>query len=131
MAMTPKSLMLSLCLGLGTALVGPRIQAADESLTIEALMSAPFPYGLTAAPKGEKIAWIASSPAGPIGMEMATVRLDSGDIRSLGPGAGAVVLPVSDEVVFVRDFILHRSWQRVFEATHKFIDRHIGQHHGS
>jgi dipeptidyl aminopeptidase/acylaminoacyl peptidase len=31
----------------------------------------------------------------------------------------------------VHDYILHRSWQRVFDATYEFIDRHLGQHAGS
>lgn len=166
-SMTHKSWVLSLCLWVGMSVGAPQIQAAEASLTIESVMSAPFPYGLTAAPKGEKIAWIAnhhgarniwlgqvdangklatraitnqqgdngieladlqwsrdgstlvfarggslegggpvnplSSREGPIAMEVASVRLDGGDVRSFGLGAGAVVSPVSDEVVFVRD----------------------------
>lgn len=164
--MTHKSLLFSLCLWIGMAAASPQSHAAGGPLTIENVMSAPFPYGLTASPKGEKVAWIAnhhgarniwlgevgadgkiatraltrsqgdngieladlqwsrdgstivfarggslegggpvnplSSPSGPIVMEVASVRLDAGDVRSFGPGAGAVVSPVSDEVVFVR-----------------------------
>lgn len=148
------------------ATIGAPGWAADGSLSIEALTSAPFPYGLTAAPKGEQVAWIAnhlgarniwvgqingdgmvaarqitqqqgdngieladlqwsrdgstivfarggslegggpvnptSSMGGPTAMEIASVRLDSGEVHSFGPGAGAVVSPVGDEVVFVR-----------------------------
>ena len=167
LSLAHKSLLLSLSLWIWMAIVSPPSHAADAPLTIESVMSAPFPYGLTAAPKGEKVAWIAnhlgarniwlaqadadgkvatraithlqgdngielsdlqwsrdgstlvfarggslegggpvnplSSPSGPIAMEVAAVRLDSGDVRSFGPGAGAVVSPTSDEVVFVRD----------------------------
>ncbi len=42
------------------AAASSQVVAADESLTIENVMSAPFPYGLTASPKGEKVAWIAN-----------------------------------------------------------------------
>jgi len=158
-------LLLSLCLWLGTA-TGPHAEAADRSVSIENLLSAPFPYGLTAAPKGEQVAWIAnnlgarniylgqvgkdgkltaraithqqgdngieidalqwshdasslvfsrggslegggpvnplSSAAGPITMEIAVVKLESGEIRSFGPGNGAVTSPVNDDVAFVR-----------------------------
>ncbi len=52
-------LLLSLCLWLGIA-TGPHAEAADPSVTIEDLLSAPFPYGLTASPKGEQVAWIAN-----------------------------------------------------------------------
>ena len=163
--MTYKSVLCSLCLWLALAVTGPQSYAAD-ALTIESVMSAPFPYGLTASTRGEKVAWIAnhhgarniwlgqlepdgkvttrpitrlegdngieladlkwsrdgatlvftrggslegggpvnpsSSPAGPITMEVASVRLDSGEVRSFGPGAGAAVSPVSDAFVFVR-----------------------------
>lgn len=158
-------LLLSLCLWLGMA-TGPHAQAADPSVTIEDLLSAPFPYGLTASPKGEQVAWIAnhlgarniylgqvgkdgklaaravtkqegdngieldalqwshdasslvfsrggslegggpvnplSSAGGPIAMEIASVKLASGEIRSFGPGNGAVTSPVDDDVAFVR-----------------------------
>ncbi len=158
-------LLLSLCLCLGAALAPPA-HAADRSITIEDLLSAPFPYGLTASPKGEQVAWIAnhlgarniylgqlgkdgklavrpltrqegdngieladlqwshdssslvfsrggslegggpvnplSAAAGPIAMEIASVRLDSGEIRSFGPGSNAVTSPVNDDVAFVR-----------------------------
>lgn len=158
-------LLLSLCLWVGAAF-GPPADAADRAITIEDLLSAPFPYGLTAAPKGEQVAWIAnylgarnvylgqsgkdgkfavrpltrqegdngieladlqwshdsaslvfsrggslegggpvnplSSAAGPIAMEIASVRIDSGEVRSFGPGNGAVASPVNDDVVFVR-----------------------------
>ena len=40
---------------------------------------------------------------GPVAMEVAALRLASGEIRSFGLGAGAVPSPVGDEVVFVRD----------------------------
>ncbi|HWK52211.1 MAG TPA: prolyl oligopeptidase family serine peptidase, partial [Steroidobacter sp.] len=35
-------------------------------------------------------------------MEIASVRLDTGEVRSFGPGNGAVPSPVNDDVVFVR-----------------------------
>lgn len=158
--------LLSLCLLLGTFVSGSRVEAADRSITMEQLLSAPFPYGLTAAPKGEQVAWIAnhlgarniylarkgsggkfevraltrqegdnaieladlqwshdasalvfsrggslegggpvnplSTASGPIAMEIASVRLDSGEIRSFGPGSNAVPSPVNDDIVFVR-----------------------------
>ncbi|WP_129780629.1 S9 family peptidase [Peristeroidobacter soli] len=158
-------LLLSLCLWLGTTLAPPA-DAADKSITIEDLLSAPFPTGLTAAPQGERVAWIAnhrgarnvylgqagkdgtfavraltreqadngveladlqwshdaatlvfsrggslegggpvnplSSAAGPIAMEIASVRLDSGEIRSFGPGSNAVTSPVNDDIALVR-----------------------------
>ncbi|WP_116810521.1 S9 family peptidase [Steroidobacter cummioxidans] len=157
---------LSLCLLVGTFVGGAPVEAADRSVTIENLLSAPFPYGLMAAPKGEQVAWIAnhlgarniylgqagsdakltvraltrqegdtgielsdlqwshdasmlvfarggslegggpvnplSAAAGPIAMEIASVRLDTGEIRSFGPGNGAVPSPANDDVVFVR-----------------------------
>ncbi|HEY5760839.1 MAG TPA: DPP IV N-terminal domain-containing protein, partial [Steroidobacter sp.] len=158
-------LLLSLCLWLGIA-TGPQAEAADPSVTIEDLLSAPFPYGLMPSPKGEQVAWIAnylgarniylgqvgkdgklavravtrqegdngieladlqwshdastlvfsrggslegggpvnplSSAAGPITMEIASVKLESDEIRSFGPGNGAVTSPVNDDVAFVR-----------------------------
>jgi dipeptidyl aminopeptidase/acylaminoacyl peptidase len=158
--------LLWLCLLSSTFVTGPRAEAADKSITIEALLSAPFAYGLMASPKGEQVAWIAndlgarniylaqvgsdgkpavraltrqqadngievadlqwshdasmlvfarggslegggpvnplSAASGPTAMEIASVRLDSGEIRSFGPGNGAVPSPVNDNVAFVR-----------------------------
>lgn len=158
--------LLSLFLVVGAALGAPRAEAADKPITIEQLLSAPFPYGLMASPKGEQVAWIAnhlgarniylaqagsdgkftvrpltrlqgdngieladlqwshdasmlvfsrggslegggpvnplSAAAGPTAMEIASVRLDSGEIRSFGPGSNAVPSPVNGDVVFVR-----------------------------
>ncbi|GFE90110.1 S9 family peptidase [Steroidobacter agaridevorans] len=158
--------LLSLCLLLGALVTGPQVEAADRSITIEDLLSAPFPYGLTASPKGEQVAWIAnrlgarniylaqagsdgkfalraltrqegdngieladlqwshdasmlvfsrggslegggpvnpsSAASGPTAMEIASVRLESGEIRSFGLGSNAVPSPVNDDVVFVR-----------------------------
>jgi dipeptidyl aminopeptidase/acylaminoacyl peptidase len=158
--------LLSLFLLFGAFVIGPQAAAADKSITIEQLLSAPFPYGMMAAPKGEQVAWIAnylgarniylgqvggdgklvvraltrqegdngieladlqwshdasslvfsrggslegggpvnpmSAASGPTAMEIASVRLDSGEIRSFGPGSNAVPSPVNDDVVFVR-----------------------------
>ncbi|HWK50828.1 MAG TPA: hypothetical protein VNR40_13130, partial [Steroidobacter sp.] len=158
--------LLSLCLLFGTFIGGARVEATDRSVTVEDVLSAPFPYGLMAAPKGEQVAWIAnhlgarniylgqagsdgkltvraltrqegdngvelsdlqwshdasmlvfarggslegggpvnplSAAAGPTAMEIASVRLDTGEVRSFGPGNGAVPSPVTDDVVFVR-----------------------------
>jgi len=151
---------------LGTFVASHRAEAASQSITIEDLLSAPFPYGLMASPKGEQVAWIAnhlgarniylgqdggdgkfavraltrqegdngielaglqwshdasklifsrggslegggpvnpsSAASGPTAMEIASVRLDSGQIRSFGPGSNAVPSPVNDDVAFVR-----------------------------
>jgi dipeptidyl aminopeptidase/acylaminoacyl peptidase len=158
--------LLSLCLFLGTFVIGPRAEAVDRSITIEDLLSAPFPYGLMASPRGEQVAWIAnylgarniyvgqvgsdgklavraltrqqgdngieladlqwshdssslvfarggslegggpvnplSAASGPTAMDIASVRLDSGEIRSFGPGNSAVPSPVNDDLVFLR-----------------------------
>ncbi len=43
-----------------------------------------------------------SAASGPTAMEIASVRLDSGEIRSFGPGNSAVPSPVNDDLVFLR-----------------------------
>ncbi|MBL8266268.1 prolyl oligopeptidase family serine peptidase [Steroidobacter sp.] len=163
MSMTHKTLLVSLCLWVATASAA----GSTTDPTIDELLSAPFPYGLTAARQGETVAWIAnhrgarniylgqagadgkvavrsltklegdngieladlqwsydsstlvfsrggslegggpvnplSQAAGPVAMEVAAVRLDSGEVRSFGLGSGAVTSPAGNEVVFVRD----------------------------
>nr|WP_298727633.1 prolyl oligopeptidase family serine peptidase [uncultured Steroidobacter sp.] len=160
------AVLLSLCLLLGILVTDPGVEAANRPITLEQLLSAPFPYGLMASPRGEQVAWIAnhlgarniylgevgndgkltvraltrqegdngieladlqwshdgstivfarggslegggpvnplSAASGPIEMEVASVRLDTGEIRSFGPGSAAVPSPVNDDLVFVR-----------------------------
>ncbi len=50
--------MLSRYLIVATALLAASAQSQQPSFTIDAALSAPFPSGLTAAPAGERFAWI-------------------------------------------------------------------------
>lgn len=186
MRVTTKSLLASVCLCIGV--FAASAQAATSPLTIETLLSAPFPYSLTASPRDERVAWIAnhlgarniwlgerdaagavkakaitrfegdngielddlhwshdgstlvfarggslegggpvnplSLRGGPIAMEIAALRIASGEIRSFGLGAGAVPSPVGDEVVFVRDGqIWIGNLSQPAEATQLLHDR--------
>ena len=60
MRVTTKSLLASVCLCIGSFAASVPVQAATSPLTIETLLSAPFPYSLTASPRDERIAWIAN-----------------------------------------------------------------------
>jgi dipeptidyl aminopeptidase/acylaminoacyl peptidase len=186
MKVTTKSLLASVCLCIGS--FAASVPAATSQLTIETLLSAPFPYSLTASPRDERIAWIAnhlgarniwlgerhaagtvqakamtrfegdngieldnlhwshdgsmlvfarggslegggpvnplSLRGGPVAMEVASLRIASGEIRSFGLGAGAVPSPVGDEVVFVRDGqIWIGNLSQPAEATQLLHDR--------
>ena len=48
------------CLWMGIAVTGlsPAATPSSESLSIESLLSAPFPYSLAAAPNADRVAWI-------------------------------------------------------------------------
>jgi dipeptidyl aminopeptidase/acylaminoacyl peptidase len=190
MRVTTKSLLASVCLCIGSFAASVPVQAATSPLTIETLLSAPFPYSLTASPRDERIAWIAnhlgarniwlgerntagtvqakamtrfegdngieldnlnwshdgsmlvfarggslegggpvnplSLRGGPVAMEVAALRIASGEIRSFGLGAGAVPSPVGDEVVFVRDGqIWIGNLSQPAEATQLLHDRGV------
>ena len=132
---------------------GPAATAAEaKPFTLRQVLSAPFASELTAAPAGDKLAWILNQSGvrnvwvaeGPDfrGRRLTSYAADDGQelvALAWAPDAKAVVYvrggdpnrrgeipnPKSDPAGAAHDFLLHSRWLQAYDAAAVFLDRHL------